>query len=304
VGIPHSITKQLAAAQVGNIFSTGNPGTGFFTLTGGTSATLLSSSQATSAATAAGLSVTAGGTTLTFASVPAAVAAGQSVVDSTTAGAIPAGAYVLGKSATTVTISAPVGGAGVGNGDTITFGSLFGGGVLLDTQRRLLFTPGGNDAAISYIITGLNDAGQLIGETLAGVANPATVASVLDYRTVLSIKGSGSVANGIQVGTNTTGATPWLGVNWHAEPFNVELSGTAQSGSVTWGWQYVYLDPNNLPAGITLSQMQIFNHPTLTGQTGALDGPVNDAVAAIRLIVTAGTGLVLGTWIESGLSGA
>ena len=302
MGIPHSITKQLAAAQTGNLVSTSNPGTGFFTLTGGTSATLLSSSTTTNAATAAGLGIA--GTVLSFAAPPAAVVAGQSVVDSTTAGAIPAGAYVLGKSGSTITISAPVGGAGVGNGDTIAFGTLFGGGVLLDTQRRLLFTPGGNDSAISYIITGLNDAGQPIGETLAGVANPSTVASVLDYRTVLSIKGSAAVQNGIQVGTNATGATPWFPLNWHAEPFNVELSGTAQSGSVTWGWQYVYLDPNNLPAGVTLSQMQIFNHPTLNAQTGALDGPMNDPVAAIRFIVTAGTGQALGTWIESGITGA
>lgn len=302
MGIPHSITKQLAAAQTGNIVSTSNPGTGFFTLTGGTSATLLSSSQATNAATAAGLGI-AGGTTLTFASVPAAVAAGQSVVDNTTAGAIPAGAYVLGKSATTVTISAPVGGAGVGSGDTITFGSLFGGGVLLDTQRRLLFTPGGSDAAINYIITGLNDAGQPIGETLAGVASPATVASVLDYRTVLSIKGSGAVQNGIQVGTNTTGATPWLGVNWHAQPFSVEMAGIVAAGqTVTWGWQYTHDDPNNLPFGIAAARA--FDHPILNNQASTtLDAPTNEVVAAIRMIVIAGIGTVTGTWQEAGISG-
>src|SRR5216684_1475305 len=58
--------------------------------------------QATSAGSAAG------STTLTFTSVPAAVSKGSIVRDVTTAAAITAGTYVTAKTATTVTISAPV----------------------------------------------------------------------------------------------------------------------------------------------------------------------------------------------------
>ena len=74
-------------------------------------------SGATSAATAAASAV------LTFTSVPTGVIVGMPVVDTTHPTVIPAGTYVLSKTATTVTMSAACTGAGVTSGDTITFGS-------------------------------------------------------------------------------------------------------------------------------------------------------------------------------------
>lgn len=67
-------------------------------------------------------STAAGNATLTFGGgVPATVSVGQPVMD-LTAAVIPPGTTVLSKTATTVTLSANVTGAGVGNGDTIIFG--------------------------------------------------------------------------------------------------------------------------------------------------------------------------------------
>lgn len=62
-----------------------------------------------------------GNNTLHFASTPSGVVVGASVTD-TTAAVIPAGTYVLSKTSTTVVMSANATGAGVGSGDSISFG--------------------------------------------------------------------------------------------------------------------------------------------------------------------------------------
>lgn len=62
-----------------------------------------------------------GNATLHFASVPGGVIAGQSIVDTTTAGLIPAATTVLSTTATTVVMSANATGTGVASGDTVTF---------------------------------------------------------------------------------------------------------------------------------------------------------------------------------------
>lgn len=74
-----------------------------------------SSVDATNATTAAG------NATLHFASTPANVAPGQIIADSSAPAVIPSGATVVSKTGTTVVMSATAVGAGVGNGDTITF---------------------------------------------------------------------------------------------------------------------------------------------------------------------------------------
>lgn len=289
MGIPHSVTKQLTANSANNIALSQSPGAGAILLNGSTSNRL---STTTTAATAAG------GTVLTLTSVSGLVQ-GQAVSDSTAAGVIVAGTTVLAVDATNskVVLSNPVGGAGVGNGDTI----VFGGTATLDTQRRIIITSGGNDTGITFTINGAGDNGVPISDTFAG-ASGAAATSNLDFKTITSVTHTGSVAGTITIGTNTVGATQWYSLNTHAQPFNTELAGIVAAGkTVNWGWQYTYDDPNNLPSGVAFPQP--FNHPTLNAQTGSLDGPINDPVAAIRLIVNSGTDPVRGTWVEAGISG-
>jgi hypothetical protein len=286
VGIPHQIIKVLAAASANNIAQSQSPGAGAILLNGSASNYL---STTTTAATAAGKTVL----TLTSTS---GVVAGQAVSDSTAAGVIVPGTVVLGTSSTTATLSKPIGGAGVGSGDTI----VFAGTATLDTQRRVIITSGGNDTGINFTVNGTNSFGVPISDTFAG-ASGAAAQSNLDFMTVTSVTHTGSVAGTVTVGTNSVGSTHWMGLNWHAQPFNVELSGQVLSGSANWGWQYTYQDPNNLPAGVTYPQP--FNHPTLNNQSGSLDGPMNDPAAAVRLIINSGTGTVLGTIVEAGISG-
>jgi hypothetical protein len=285
MGLPHSITKQLAAASANNICLSQSPGSGAIVINGSASNFL---STTTTAAAAAGKTV------LALSSVTGLVP-GQVLSDSTAATALVSGTKVVAVGAGTVSIWPPVAGPGVGSGDTI----VFAGTATLDTQRRVIITSGGNDTGINFTVNGTIDFGNAISDTFAG-ASGAAAASNLDFRTVTSITASGAVAGTITVGTNTVGATPWITLNTFAMPFNVELAGYVVTGqTVNWGWQYTYDDPNNLPSGIGFPRP--FTHPTLNNQTGSLDGPINDPAAAVRLIVNSGTGLVTGQWIESGV---
>lgn len=286
MGIPHEFTKVLTAAAANNIAASQSPGAGLILINGTTSTRLSTTTTATSAA----------GTTILTLTATTGVVAGQSVTDSTAAGVIVPGTVVLGKTATTVTLSKPIGGAGVGSGDTI----VFAGTATLDTQRRVIITSGGVDTGITFTINGAGDNGVPISDTITGASGGA-VQSNLDFLTVTSVTHTGSVAGTVTVGTNGVGSTPWFPLNWHAQPFNVELSGQVISGAANWGFQYTYQDPNNLPSAV--SYPQPIAHPTLNNQSGFLDGPLNDPVAAVRLIINSGTGTVLGTIMEAGLSG-
>lgn len=74
---------------------------------------------------------TASGNVLHFGSVPSAVVVGVTVEDRTASAVIPAGTTVVAVGATSVTLSATVTGAGVGNGDQIAFYSPNWGGCLV-----------------------------------------------------------------------------------------------------------------------------------------------------------------------------
>jgi hypothetical protein len=290
VGLPRSVTKQLTAASATNIAASQSPGAGPILINGTASNRV---STTTTAAAAAG-SVLLALTTVT------GVVVGSTITD-TTAAVIPAGTTVVSVDATNlkVQLSNPVGGAGVGNGDTI----VIGGVATLDTQRRIILVSGGNDSGITFTIFGAGDNGVPITETIAG-ANAGTATSNINFKTITNVTHTGSVAGTLTIGTNTAGDTPWMAVNWHTDPVNIELAGIVAAGqTVTWSWQYTYDDPNNLPAGLAFPQP--FNHPTLNNQANTtLDGSINDPVAAVRLSVVSGTGLVRGTINEAGLASA
>jgi hypothetical protein len=238
-----------------------------------------------------------------------------SLITDTTAAAIPAGTIVLGVDTTNlrVSISQPVGGVGVGSGDTIVIDGQL---ATLDTQRRVIITSGGTDTGITFTINGTNIFGTPISDTITGGTATLAAISNLDFKTVTSVTHTGSVAGTVQVGTTNgstglgTGLSPgpvastqWFGINWHSMPVNVELSGIVSAGTtINWSWQYTYDDPNNLPSGVLFPQP--WNHPTLNNQTVSLDGAINDPVAAVRFTVNSATlpATMRATWMEAGIS--
>jgi hypothetical protein len=182
-------------------------------------------------------------------------------------------------------------------------------GVVLDNQRRLLITAAGNESTNTFTITGLNQAGFAVAESLLG-PNTTTTLTNMDFKTVLSVKALSNTINTVSVGTVlpasgstgiVSGSSMWNLASWHASPSNIELSNivtTAASG-VTYSIQYSYDDPNNLPSGVRFAQP--FNHPTLANLTTSLDGSINDPITAWRLAIVAGTGTVRATGIHGGI---
>jgi hypothetical protein len=175
--------------------------------------------------------------------------------------------------------------------------NLLSASVVLDTQRRLLFTTAGNESANTFVIVGLNAANMTVSENLTG-PNASTTQTSLDYKTVISIKALATTAGTISVGTNGVGSSLWNIMNWNATPVNIECAVVVQSGSANWTVQYTYDDPNNLPANVSVPTA--FNHPTLVATTSPLDGAINDPVTAIRFLINSGTGTIRGTIIQAG----
>jgi len=177
------------------------------------------------------------------------------------------------------------------------------------SQQRLILTVTGNEAANTFRIVGTNLAGFPISETVTGVNN-STVLTNQDFFTVTGFTAGSSTAGTTSLGTNNYGSTLWYIVNQNAAPTNMEVSGvvTSSSTAVTWGYQYTYDDPNaTISPNPALNQnpatCAAFNHPTLNAVAGttSLDGPINDPVFAIRMLISSGTGVVRGTIMQSGL---
>lgn len=86
------------------------------------------------------------------------------------------------------------------------------------------------------------------------------------------------------------GATPWVPLSDKADIFNIGF-GCVVSGSATYTIQH------------TFDGTTAFDHPTVAAQTANKDGNYAFPVRAIRVNVTAGTGTVTLTAIQTGYGG-
>jgi len=273
-------TKSLTTASATNIAASQTPGAGPILINGSASNFL---------STTASAAVAPGGVVIPVASVTG-LAPGQSVSD-TTSGAL-VNAVVTGVGTASVVIYPPVGGTGVGSGDTI----VFGGVATLDTGRRVIITSGGNDTGITFTVTGTNEVGQKISDTFAG-ASGAAATSNLDFVTVTSITHTGSVATTVTAGTGTTGSSPWTIMNWRGAPQEqisvaVEVVG---GGSVTFAVEYTLDDPNNLQGG---AAFPLPIGSTISG-TATASGVITQPVVALRNTITAGTGTIRTRFVQA-----
>ena len=129
---------------------------------------------------------------------------------------------------------------------TATFsinGTLASGGVAtLDTPRRVLFTPSGNESANTFTILGTNASGMPQTEVISGT-NATAFYTNLDFKTVSSITLASAAAAAITVGTTTVASSPWIRFDEYA------LSQTAiqcsVTGTVSYTIQQTLQDPNS-----------------------------------------------------------
>lgn len=307
MGLPINLTKTMAAAGANNIATSQSPGAGAIILngsaTGGGGAILTTKGLGT---------ITAGSAYVpgAYTNVPATGGSGSgavfgsvlvgptgTVIAVSMIGGSPGTGYVAGDSLSASAIN--LGGAGSGFAVAVATGGVSLAVATLDTQRRVIMTSGSDDSGIKFTVIGTNDFGNVISDTFAG-ANGVSQSN-LDFKTVTSVTHTGSVAGTLTVGTNGVGSTPWIGLNWHAQPFNVSLSGFVGATAANYTYEYTYHDPNNLPSGITYPAP--FPVLSLLNKQQSADGTLNDPVVAVRLTINNGLGQVWGTVEQAGLSG-
>lgn len=152
-------------------------------------------------------------------------------------------------------------------------GALVVNGVaVLDSPRRVLFTPAGNEASNGTVWTvyGTDWNGSSVSETVVGVNNPTTVATVYDYKTVTQIAVNKAQAGALTVGTNGVASSRPIFLDTFA-PAPTAIQVTAL-GTVNYTVQQSLDNPNTIAGGYTA--VTWVNHPdsALVAATGTAQG--------------------------------
>lgn len=176
-------------------------------------------------------------------------------------------------------------------------GALASGGVATLTSvgaaRQMIITSGGNDTGVNFTIYGMGDGYLPQSEVLAG-ANAGAVTSVLYYRTVTRIAASGAVATVVKAGTNGVGVTSWVNHNIHAQPVNISFACDI-TGTVNYDLEHTY-DPLD---AIT----KIWDDPVVVGATTDQEASYSFPITGSRIELNSGSGTVVMTVIQAGITG-
>lgn len=178
-----------------------------------------------------------------------------------------------------------------GAGNLTLDGALASGGVaVLDVPRQVLVTNGGNDAGITFKITGTTFGGQTVSETVTGT-NGSTVATNTDFKTVTSIYVSGATsASGVIVGTNGVAGSRWVRMDsWANSQSVIE---TNVSGTVNYTLQVTMDDPNDPfnPTPVASVKWLNSNDSNVVTATAAKFSNFDWTPTWTRLLLNSGTG--------------
>lgn len=172
--------------------------------------------------------------------------------------------------------------------------------VTLTTQRRVLISCAGADAARTFTVYGTNDGGSAIMEQVAG-SNGGTSVSTLDFRTVTRIAVDAATAGAVQVGTNATGSTPWFMPNFHMAPFKVDVR-TQLSGSVTYNVETTSDNYWTAPQSPYAQSPKPNVLAVVTGATAGADTVLDVPVTGWRITITANTGTLTAQSVQEGIA--
>jgi hypothetical protein len=189
----------------------------------------------------------------------------------------------------------------VASGFTIN-GTLANGGVAtLDTPRRVLFTPAGNESLNTFTITGTNWSGQPISETLTGT-NATAFYSVLDYATVTKISLTVNAAGAITVGTNGVASSPWVRLDqWALPQVTVQADVT---GAVNYTLQQTLDDPNDPTNPVAAALVNWVNTSDSNGVNATTTIMSSYAYAPVwaRVLLNSGSGSVAARYSQLGVA--
>lgn len=176
-------------------------------------------------------------------------------------------------------------------------GALASGGVAtltgIGAGRQVIITSGGNDTVINFTVYGLDEGYIPISETFAG-ANAGAATSTTLFRTVTRIAASGAVATTVIAGTNGVGATRWVNHNIHAQPCNISFSCDV-TGTVNYTLQHTY-DPLD-------AVVKIWDDAVIAAATADAEASYTYPITGSRILVNSGTGAVVMTVIQAGITG-
>ena len=180
-------------------------------------------------------------------------------------------------------------------------GSLASGGVAtLDTPRRVLFTPAGNESAKTFTIVGTDASGMPLTEVIAGT-NATAFYTSLDFKTVTSITISSAAAGAITVGTNAIASSPWVRLDEYAMPMtSIQCTPT---GTVTYTLQQTLQDPNSATNPINPYSVTWLNSSdsAAVNATTSIQTNYQYAPTFAKVTITAGTGSVTSIFSQASI---
>jgi len=172
------------------------------------------------------------------------------------------------------------------NGSTAT-----GGVATLDTPRRVLITPTGDEHLNVFTITGTGLNGTAQTEIIKGT-NASAFYTNLDFLTVSSIALSAAAANALTVGTNGVGSSQWVRLDeWASAQVAVQCTA---SGTVNYTIQQTMQDPNS-PTNPVVPYSVAWISTADTGGVGATGTVASYFAYApifVKVLLNSGTGSV------------
>lgn len=166
-------------------------------------------------------------------------------------------------------------------------------GVQPDVARRILVTYGNEGSARTMKVTGTNQTGNPISETLAiPSGGGGTIATQQDYATVTQLlPGGGGFTAAVTVGTNGVASSAWQTVDVRFDGGNIGFLVDA-TGTISAALEYTYDDPNN-PFGNGPAIPRALQVPGGDAITADGDFQLNGSgLAAWRITLNSGTGSV------------
>lgn len=173
------------------------------------------------------------------------------------------------------------------------------GTATLDYARRIIITSGGNDSGITFALAGTDWAGNTISETITG-ANAGVASSVLDYKTVTSVRSSEATAGTVTVGTNGIAGSPWVRFDDFASLSDTTLAAIV-SGTVNYDVQTTMDDPNRTANPTAKSAMTWLASldTAVVGATASKSSYFNNTPIFARVLLNSGSGSVTTTFRQA-----
>ena len=158
------------------------------------------------------------------------------------------------------------------------------GVAVLDVQRQVELESGGNISATNFTITGTDESGNIVEETIAG-PNATTVATAVNFKTVTQIAADASFGTDVEIGTNGVGASQEVPLDQNVSPFNVSL-GMIITGTINATAQFTFDDVFAQNSG----PFVWFDHTDLTAVIADDEAALVSPVKAVRALTNSGTG--------------